>query len=246
MRKRLRDFWRLARRYGLQGIIAGFKTTFQRSGLIEINLPNHYPIFLRAKTSDIDAFFQVLVYEDFNVQMSERPSFLLDLGANIGLFAIKLKALFPEIRIACVEPDTQNFEVLQLNTQALDDIHNYQKAIWHKQEKLFINDNEGGNWGKTVHKEQVNPAAETVETITIDQILDDLNEKRIDILKMDIEGAEKELFEADNKKWLEKVGILIVELHDRKKAGATRAVFKAICERDFYYPYQQENLIFKF
>jgi hypothetical protein len=48
----------------------------------------------------------------------------------------------------------------------------------------------------------------------------------IDILKVDIEGSEKEVFESCET-WIDRVGVLIVELHDRWKSGCSRSVHSA-------------------
>jgi hypothetical protein len=60
--------------------------------------------------------------------------------------------------------------------------------------------------------------------ITVDTIMKEQYVEHIDILKMDIEGAEREVF-SDPSSWIEKVDALIVELHERMKSG---------CNRNFY------------
>lgn len=81
-------------------------------------------------------------------------------------------------------------------------------------------------------------------SITIPEILQLESIHHIDILKMDIEGAEKEIFET-NASWLNKVNILIIELHDHYKQGCSKACFKTISEFDFSLHIQGELLIFK-
>lgn len=70
--------------------------------------------------------------------------------------------------------------------------------------------------GKTCH---------TVPAMTIDKIMKNYSLSKIDILKVDIEGAEKEVF-SDTLSWIEKVDSIIIELHERMKKG---------CNRTFYY-----------
>jgi hypothetical protein len=59
---------------------------------------------------------------------------------------------------------------------------------------------------------------------TLDSIMREYNLQRIDILKIDIEGAEKEVFN-DTSSWLEKTDAIIIELHERMKSG---------CDHSFY------------
>ena len=53
-----------------------------------------------------------------------------------------------------------------------------------------------------------------VAAITRDRLMRDQGIDHIDILKVDIEGAEKEVF-ADTSAWIDRVGSIIVELHER-------------------------------
>jgi hypothetical protein len=66
----------------------------------------------------------------------------------------------------------------------------------------------------------------------------------IDILKLDIEGAEKELFRAGFESWLPNTRLLIVELHDRMVPGCSKALFEAVSKYDFDCETRWENLIF--
>ena len=62
----------------------------------------------------------------------------------------------------------------------------------------------------------------------------------IDILKVDIEGAEKEVF-SDTSKWIDRVGSLIVETHDHMKPGCSQSVHSAT--RGFHHEWRRgENL----
>ena len=60
--------------------------------------------------------------------------------------------------------------------------------------------------------------------MTIDRIMNDYHLDKIDILKVDIEGADKEVF-SNALSWIEKVDALIIELHERMKTGYAIAVF---------------------
>jgi hypothetical protein len=60
--------------------------------------------------------------------------------------------------------------------------------------------------------------------MTVDKIMQDYNLEKVDILKIDIEGAEKEVF-TDTSSWIEKVNSIIIELHERMKAGCNRSFY---------------------
>jgi hypothetical protein len=54
----------------------------------------------------------------------------------------------------------------------------------------------------------------------------------IDILKMDIEGAELEVL-THHAEWLSRVGNLLIELHDRYRPGCTAALEAALSDYDY-------------
>jgi hypothetical protein len=55
----------------------------------------------------------------------------------------------------------------------------------------------------------------------------DYDLEKIDLLKVDVEGSEREIF-ANAEPWIESVGAICMELHDRFKAGCSRSFFKAV------------------
>ena len=65
----------------------------------------------------------------------------------------------------------------------------------------------------------------------------------IDILKIDIEGAEKEIFESGNLDWLSKIKILVIETHDITKPGCARAFFNALHGKFDKLYIQGENIV---
>jgi FkbM family methyltransferase len=83
--------------------------------------------------------------------------------------------------------------------------------------------------------------------MTISSILTLQNWNVVDILKLDIEGAEKEVFSADDLSWLRKIRLLIIELHDRYKKDCTKTVFEALShfEYDAYFHHENIFIFFK-
>lgn len=65
--------------------------------------------------------------------------------------------------------------------------------------------------------------------MTVEDIMERFNLDRIDLLKVDIEGAEKEVFsDSDAVKWIDAVDAIEVELHDRFRPGCSRAFFSRV------------------
>lgn len=200
-----------------------------------------YPIKLRSGSSDVNAFRQVFLYKEYNFETAE-PHFIIDGGSNIGLAAVYFANKFPKATIVSIEPESKNFNLLKENTSAYKTIHPIQSGIWNKTTFLKVRNIGLGNWGFIV-EEQLEEDADTFKAISIGDILKKFKQEQIDILKLDVEGAEREIFTSNYQDWLPVTKILIVELHDRMKKGCSRAFFNAMLEYNFSVEQLGENLI---
>lgn len=79
--------------------------------------------------------------------------------------------------------------------------------------------------------------------VTVDDILLTSGHERIDILKLDIEGAEREVFSAPCQSWLSLTDVLIIELHDHIKPGSSEALEHAIHSDNFLRTSRGENVV---
>jgi FkbM family methyltransferase len=112
-------------------------------------------------------------------------AFILDCGAHIGLSVIYLKSICPSAHIICFEPDTKNLELLRKNilSHQLQDIEIRNEAVWNENTSLhFIQE---GNMGSKIGE---NLSSNTI-TVKASRLKDFLS-KKVDFLKLDIEGAE--------------------------------------------------------
>ncbi|RYG28878.1 MAG: FkbM family methyltransferase, partial [Chitinophagaceae bacterium] len=172
-----------------------------------------------------------------------RPKTIIDAGANIGLTSIYLANKFPDSLIVSLEPDEQNFKLLKDNVHAYPNVRPVLGGLWKKPAFLTIEDAKAGNNAFTV-KEVEADGPEVVKAFSVDGIMEMMGWATVDLLKIDIEGSEKEVFGTGNLPWLPKVKVLIIELHDRMVPGCSRAVFKAIASVDFSMEVKGENLVF--
>ena len=86
-----------------------------------------------------------------------------------------------------------------------------------------------------------------IETCTVGELLGMFNElglDTIDVLKVDIEGAEKEVFSGE-REWLAKVKVVILELHEEARPGCETAVSNAMNEFNFSLLIERgENIVY--
>jgi len=195
----------------------------------QIRLPGwQYPVGLRLPGSDIQVVKQVFKTEEYQFDTVKDPQVIIDAGANIGLAAIWFTHRFPGVRIIAVEAEKNNFELLQHNIAPYPNITAIHAALWDKQGSIEVRDVGIGHWGFMTAN--ADDSASTmdghtvseVEALTVDTLMTRFDLPFVDLLKMDIEGAELEVFRTSDR-WLDRVGAMIVELHEGMKPGCTQS-----------------------
>lgn len=193
-------------------------------------------------TSDVTTLFQIFFAGEYNIKLNSTPRFIIDCGANIGLSAVYFANRFPTATIVAVEPDLNNFNFLKINTASYPNVHCLQKAIWPYATKMELIDLGTGNWGLQT-KISLNEKENTIDAVTIDEIISNWNISKIDLLKIDIEGAEKELFAENYENWLDITEVLAIELHDFLDHSISPLFHKAIAPYNFRKYFLGENLV---
>jgi FkbM family methyltransferase len=218
---------------GLPGVISALKAKLLNS-IIVFNVStknNRRPIYLRIPSADIKVFEKVFLDQEYSFNENSTPKIILDIGAHIGLATIYFANKYPDARIIAIEPEKNNYEMLKKNVALYEKVIPIHAAVWNEDKEIDVVDTRGGNWGFITEEKQKARGTNRlfchkVNGITIKKIIKDYNIQKIDILKMDIEGAEKEVF-SDASKWINKVDILIIELHEHLKPGCRRSFYKA-------------------
>lgn len=231
-------------RFGISGIIFLFKRIIlNNKKILEFKHSDYqYKVYLRNLTTDINTFYSILFNKEYNINFKEEPKIIIDLGANIGLSSIFFLNKFPESKVIAVEPEKSNYEMLVKNISNYSNAILYNKGIWNKNATLKIKDNGNGKWGFSVF-EVLEKDENTIDAISISEIIKQNNIKQIDILKIDIEGAEIELFSENFDMWLSITKLIIIELHDWMREGCARQFFKTIVKYNFELSHKGENLI---
>ena len=142
---------------------------------------------------------------DFNSERADPV--IIDCGANVGISILRFKKIFPKAKITAFEPDKNIFQYLEANLKAnnVTDVNLIQKAIWTNNDGVNFG-SEGADGGSIFFSENINK----VPSIRLKDFLSSFDE--IDLLKIDIEGAESDVL-IDCKEELKKVKCLFVEYH---------------------------------
>lgn len=178
-------------------------------------------------SSDMEVFKQIFLLKEYlpvvnayNENFCNEIDYcmnIIDAGANIGLTSLFFVESFNSPNIISIEPEIENFRVLEFNLNNLKNckIVKINGALWSSNCKIsIINDfRDQSNWSFRVEE---NDSTDTIRAYSVNQIIADNNFEVIDILKIDIEGSEKQVFTSpsSNLDFLNSTKCIVVEIHD--------------------------------
>lgn len=148
----------------------------------------------------------------FNSKLTS-PKFMIDAGGNIGASACFMHWNFPELRSLVLEPSVSNLNVAKINLAQENSIL-LDKALWWRSEILNF-DESNIAWARKVSKIS---SGKKVQSVALSEILELEEFSNPDYIKIDIEGAEEEVFEKDIRlgDLLHSVACISVEPHSEK------------------------------
>jgi FkbM family methyltransferase len=187
--------------------------------LVKLKIKNaEYPIFMRVGSSDREVLGQVFIEEEYESVAVGRPRTILDLGANVGYSSAYFLSKYPTASLVAVEPDPSNYAICCRNLEPFGGrakvVHG---AAWPERSKLVLDRGtfrDGREWAT-----QVKPAAESVTSsdsidgYDVPTLIGIGGATEVDLLKVDIERSELELFSRNTESWLPLIRNLCVELH---------------------------------
>ncbi len=156
-----------------------------------------------------------------------RPGVVMDLGANIGAFSVWAAWRWLPERIIAVEMEAGSYTLLEANIR-LNGLNGcvlpVKAAIWDKDGRVGI---ERHAFNHGMDRVCPGPGQAEVPAVTLETLMRQTGVMQVDLLKMDIEGAEAKLFNRENEPILAgAVGCVLAELHPTrgvpvKRIGAT-------------------------
>ncbi len=184
-----------------------------------------HKFWLRFGTSDLEIYDQIFNKMEYDFDLKNPPKFIVDAGANVGLSTIFFASKYKDAKIIAIEPEKSNFFQLRRNTASYRNVHCIHAALWSENSTLNVYDQGVGHWGIQALATPPDPTTAVigqVSTVTIESILRDFSVNYVDVLKVDIEGAERELLEKATN-WIDRIGVMVIELHERYVPGCEQA-----------------------
>jgi FkbM family methyltransferase len=187
-------------------------------------------VLIRKGTPDMSVAVASLTYEFLPLLTHLPPDYsgiIVDAGGYIGTAALALSGMFPRATIYTIEPSPLNLQILRDNVSRHKNIIVLEGALVSSKRQLTcrtlsLKDRDTGEWGFTTvespHDKPHATATHEVRTISLRNL--PVPPEQIGILKLDIEGAELEIFRDDGD-LIREIPIVFAELHDRIAPGCS-------------------------
>jgi FkbM family methyltransferase len=230
-------------RFGSVSGTSLYLRTKLKRGVIHIDVPGiAHPLAMRGGTSDRSAFNEVIVKQWYDYPYPGSPRFIIDAGANVGYASVRFAQLYAAADIVAVEPDENNFALLRENVAPYPRVHTVLGGIWHRDAPLAISNPDAKPWAFRVR--EAHEAERAFPGVTLQTLMERSATGIVDILKLDVEGTEYELFSDDScHAWLDRTNMIFLELHERFRPGCTQAMERALARHSFERIEQHSNLL---
>ena len=193
-------------------------------------------LYLRTGTSDYAVLRQVFVEHEYAPLDNVTAKLVIDCGAYVGYSALYFLNHFPQAIVVAVEPSPENAALCRRNLLPYHErARVIRAAVWGRPGPMRLMRGvyaDGRDWANQVEPAS-DPTEADVEGIDLPSLIRLADAKTVDILKIDIERSEIELFRNETDTWLPSVRNVAIELHDGE------------CEKTFFdalQPYQTETL----
>lgn len=166
-----------------------------------------YPILIRPGTQDAETVIDNVIREEYGqFTPAKAPEWMIDAGAYIGDTTAYFLSRFPELKVVALEPNPPSYEMARQNLKLYGDrAILLRKGLFSTEQILCF---AGGGTGASI----ANSGFE-IDCTTVLSLLERYSIPHVDILKMDIEGAEEAVFLSQPEAWLSRIDLLILEIH---------------------------------
>ncbi len=201
---------------------------------ILLTLRNHFH-------SDIWVFQQIFSKKEYDLVLKmlqlnkiSDDKIIIDAGANVGFTTVFFHRALKSSQFYLIEPDEGNADMIVKNTNHIpkERIKLYKQALSAESGDLFsLNKNfrDGKDWSLSTEPD----TSGDITGISLNDIVYENKLDYISLLKIDIEGAERFIFEDKNDlSFLDLTQVLVIEIHDEFPARSN--IYKILRERNFY------------
>jgi FkbM family methyltransferase len=203
-------------------------------------------IYLRKATPDLSVVVNCLLRGELDVckKYIEKSysGVIVDAGGYIGTSALALSDLFPNAKILVIEPSLENLKILKMNVSKNEKIRVICGALVGSDlETIMLKNRGSGEWGFTTVDKPINDlSTKDLHEVTAFKLSNlGVDVADIGLLKLNIEGGEKDLF-VNDQKTLSLIRVVVTKLHDRIVMGCSEA-FKNFSENRLVFKDNNKN-----
>lgn len=204
----------------------------------------------RGGTTDINDAVVVLSGNEYPkelLQIDTEQPVILDCGGHIGTFTLYLKNLYPQAKVFILEPVQNNIQYLQANLDLnkTTDVTIINHALYGSAGKFYIDlSNKQFDAVSLSSTKPANDEYIEVDALTLDQVLQQNNISRVDLMKLDIEGAEYNVFEHSLAVLNQSIRHLIMEFHPAGDKDRRDYIVNRLCnDGSFELVYETKNIL---
>src|ERR1044071_170863 len=179
-------------------------------------------VFYRPATSDPLAIYQVLLRRggkaEYYLPPGLKPQIILDIGSNIGASILFFHEQFPAAKIYGFEPHPETYRILQMNVGSIPSVEVFNYALGATDQKVSI-EFDGADFSRFMAKvkgaDWCGPLTRTdCQMKHAGEVMKNLGLTRVDLIKIDCEGAEYDVLTAVPEEMLRQCRWIVGEMHD--------------------------------
>jgi FkbM family methyltransferase len=179
-------------------------------------------IFYRSGSADPFVLYQILLKggrkAEYYVPPPLKPKIILDIGSNIGASILYFHEKFPDAQIFGFEPHPDTFRILEKNVADLHGVKVFNYGLGATDQRMTVDADQvsfGAFNTRGQFKDRGFPAAPVECAVRrLDDVLRELGIAQVDLIKIDCEGAEADVFSALPDGVLNRCQWIVGEFHD--------------------------------
>jgi FkbM family methyltransferase len=211
-------------------------------------------IFVRPTDSDLFVVSQIFGWREYDIGAKPRQALnqlaaiwrkqgdvpvIVDAGANVGYSALYFADSFPDALVLAIEPDRTSMDMLKFNCAGNERIVPVHAALWSHEKGVNLSPVDAlGSWARSVREGGFTPSRR------LDLLLTEISHARLLLIKLDIEGAEREVCSSSQES-IRAAPCILIEPHDFKLpgSGCLAPLYSALAGRKMDTLLKGENIL---